>query len=53
MIIENGLTLTGIEHNICLLLTEFLAKLSVDKLDVIHIHLIVDRLEHILEVKTF
>ena len=29
---------------------EFLAKLSVDKLDETHIHLTVDKLEHILDV---
>ena len=52
-IIEKGLTFTGIEHNFYLLLMEFLAKLSVDKLEEIHIHLTVDKLEHILDVKTF
>ena len=50
MIIEKGLTLTGIDTNILLSFEFDLAKLSLLKFELIHIHLTVDKLEHILDV---
>ena len=50
MIIENGDTLTGIDTNIRLSFEFDLAKLSLLKFELIHMHLTVDKLEHILDV---
>ena len=50
MIIENEETLPGIEHNVLLSFALDLAKLSLLKFELMHIHLAVDKLEHIFDV---
>ena len=50
MIKENGLTLTGIDTNMRLSFGFDLAKLLELKFELMHIHLTVDKLEHIFDV---
>ena len=53
MIIEKGDTFTGIDTKTRLSFVFDCEKLSVDKFELMHIHLTVDRLEQLVDVSTF